>query len=47
MAIAAWATALSLQGLLIPSGRRNEWIIRRETLHSARDARHHGAACGR
>ncbi|GJE52352.1 hypothetical protein GOFOIKOB_5423 [Methylobacterium tardum] len=47
MAIAAWATALSLQGLLIPSGRRNEWIIRRETLHSARDARHHGVACGR
>jgi hypothetical protein len=46
MAIAAWATALSLQGLLIPSGRRDEWIIRRETLHLMRKARHFVAACG-
>jgi hypothetical protein len=46
-AIAAWATALSLQGLLIPSGRREEWIIRRETLQLVRDARHRATASGR
>ncbi len=38
-AIAAWAMALSRQGILVPSMARTQWVIRRETLHLVREAR--------
>jgi hypothetical protein len=41
-AIAAWAMALSRQGLMVPSSARDQWFIRRETLQRVREARRHG-----
>ncbi|ABY28513.1 hypothetical protein Mext_0085 [Methylorubrum extorquens PA1] len=38
-AIAAWAMALSRQGILVPSSARGQWVIRRETLQRVREAR--------
>ncbi|GJD94774.1 hypothetical protein OCOJLMKI_1978 [Methylobacterium iners] len=41
--IAAWAMALSRQGILVPSSVRDQWVIRRETLQLVREARQHGS----
>lgn len=38
-ALTAWAMALSRQGLLVPSGVRGQYVIRRETLQAVRAAR--------
>lgn len=38
-AIAAWAMALSRQGILVPTMGRTQWVIRRETLQLVRQAR--------
>jgi hypothetical protein len=46
-AITAWAMALSRQGILVPSGVRGQWMIRRETLQSVRDARRPRTASAR
>jgi hypothetical protein len=49
-AIAAWAMALSRQGILVPSMGRTQWVIRRETLQLVRKARQAANAqegCGR
>jgi len=42
-AIAAWAMAVSRQGLLVPSSARDQWFIRRETLQLVRGARQRAA----
>jgi hypothetical protein len=38
-AIAAWAMALSRQGILVPSSARDQWVIRYEMLQLVREAR--------
>jgi hypothetical protein len=43
-AIAAWAMALSRQGILVPSSARDQWVIRRETLQLVREARQRQSA---
>jgi hypothetical protein len=43
-AIAAWAMALSRQGILVPSSVRGQWVIRRETLELVREARRRHSA---
>ncbi|AWN40706.1 hypothetical protein [Methylobacterium durans] len=40
--IAAWAMILSRRGILVPTGMREQWLVRREALQQVREARHRG-----